>query len=524
MPHNKVLAVCLAAGFAAVSTCAGLAQSSFSPKYVPFNGIPQKTGGVPASMLQVDLNGDGIPDVLADTDSGVQALLSTGGGNYTVHNYSLFSTSVPLASGDFNGDGKMDVFFYNYTGGSQLFFVGYGDGHGNFSSTKPAPNLPGLTTGGQYYVLAQTTDVNGDGRPDIVLAYYNLNDGYVYVRPYLNNGQGFTDAGTVFSYAAPNGIGGPPGDDSPALDFLLGDFDADGHTDFALRIFASPDNTNLFILYGDGAGHFTSKAVFTHGAPFVFSAADMNDDGRTDLVGAGSDEAVHIFTSGAGRTFSQKVVSSTALQQSIVTEYPPMLADFDGNGRKDIVFAASAPNNPCCSGSYALGVQGLYQSAAGTFSLGPYSDADTFTILSGIDPFIGISAGDYNHDRKPDVALFTDNSSAHTHPNSADLMLDTGSHAVGACAAPTIGIHVCSPGSSSASPVHFSFSATSFYPVRKMEVWVDGAKKSETYHVFGNEGFSDVSLALAAGTHKVSFFSGGFDGTVTKKTISVTVP
>jgi hypothetical protein len=522
MLRNKALALCLAAGF--MSTCAGYAQNSFSPKYVPFNGIPQRTGGVPASMLQVDLNGDGIPDVLSDTDSGVQALLSTGGGNYTVHNYSLSSTSVPLASGDFNGDGKMDVFFYNYTGGSQLFFVGYGDGHGNFSSTKSAPNLPGLTTGGQYYVLAQTTDVNGDGRPDIVFAYYNPNAGYVYVRPYLNNGQGFTAASAVFSYAAPNGIGGPPADLSPALDFLIGDFDADGHADFALRILASPDDTNLFILYGDGASHFTSKAVFTHGAAAVFSAADMNDDGHSDLVGAGSDAAVHIFSSGAGRTFSEKVVSSTALQQSIVTDYPPMLADFDGNGRKDIAFVASPPNNPCCSGSYALGVRGLYQSAAGTFSLGPYSDADTFTILRGIDPFIGISAGDYNHDAKPDVALFTDNSSAHTHPNSADLMLDTSSHAVGACSAPAIGIHVCSPGASSASPVHFSFSATSFSPIRKMEVWVDGVKKSETYHVFANQGFSDVSLALSAGTHRVSFFSGGFDGTVTKKTVSVNVP
>jgi hypothetical protein len=57
-----------------------------------------------------------------------------------------------------------------------------------------------------------------------------------------------------------------------------------------------------------------------------------------------------------------------------------------------------------------------------------------------------------------------------------------------------------------------------------MEVWVDGVKKSETYHVVGNQGFSDVSLTLSAGTHRVSFFSCGFDGTVTNKTISVKVP
>jgi hypothetical protein len=57
-----------------------------------------------------------------------------------------------------------------------------------------------------------------------------------------------------------------------------------------------------------------------------------------------------------------------------------------------------------------------------------------------------------------------------------------------------------------------------------MEVWVDGAKKSETYHVVANQGFSDVSLALSAGTHTVSFFSGGFDGSLVKKSITVKVP
>ena len=95
---------------------------------------------------------------------------------------------------------------------------------------------------------------------------------------------------------------------------------------------------------------------------------------------------------------------------------------------------------------------------------------------------------------------------------------------VGNCALPVIGINVCSPGTSSVSPVKFSFSATSFYPIRKMEVWVDGAKKSETYHVVANQGFSDVSLALAKGKHTVSFFSGGFDGSVVKKTVTVQIP
>jgi hypothetical protein len=57
-----------------------------------------------------------------------------------------------------------------------------------------------------------------------------------------------------------------------------------------------------------------------------------------------------------------------------------------------------------------------------------------------------------------------------------------------------------------------------------MEVWVDGVKKSETYHTIGNQAFADVSLAIPAGTHRISFFSGGYDGSVVKKSVTLTVP
>jgi hypothetical protein len=157
------------------------------------------------------------------------------------------------------------------------------------------------------------------------------------------------------------------------------------------------------------------------------------------------------------------------------------------------------------------------------WQLGGFTAVDTFQSYFGDNPFFTLVAGDYTKDAKPDVILFA-TTDANTHPDSADFLINTGTHPVGSCAAPAIGIHVCSPGASSASPVRFSFSATSFYALRKMEVWVDGVKKSETYHVFANQGFSDVSLALSAGTHTVSFFSGTYDGGVTKKTITVSVP
>jgi len=125
---------------------------------------------------------------------------------------------------------------------------------------------------------------------------------------------------------------------------------------------------------------------------------------------------------------------------------------------------------------------------------------------------------------RPDVVLLSTIESA--HPNSADVLFNPDTKPNGTCQVPApTGIAVCSPasGATVSSPVNFAFSANSFYPMRKMEVWVDGTKRSETYEVFANQGFANLSLPLAAGTHSVALFAGGFDGTVQKRTYSIKV-
>lgn len=90
------------------------------------------------------------------------------------------------------------------------------------------------------------------------------------------------------------------------------------------------------------------------------------------------------------------------------------------------------------------------------------------------------------------------------------LDLNAGTRAVGACPTTKIGIHVCSPAAGTSTSVQFSFSASAFYPLRKMEVWVDGAKRSETHHVFGTQGYADVTLGVSAGMHKIDLYAVGF--------------
>src|SRR5512133_3276362 len=133
MPRQKL---CAAVALGALASLSPLAVHADTP----FTLQPHTLGQAPINQIQVDLNNDGTPDLLTSSRSTLTSLLSGSGGSFTLHNYSYpESASTPLASGDFNGDGKADVLFYNSSGGSQLFYVAYGDGQGNFSSIKTAP-------------------------------------------------------------------------------------------------------------------------------------------------------------------------------------------------------------------------------------------------------------------------------------------------------------------------------------------------------------------------------------------------
>jgi hypothetical protein len=513
---------------AAVCSCAAAAQTTFSPKFFPLNQYPQK-------QVQADLNGDGVPDFLAgSTGGGTKELLSNGNASYsTIAFPSSESTYIPLTAGDFNNDGKNDVFFYNYTGGSKLFLIGYGDGKGGFSSFQQAPNLPGIVTGEYTSIAAQTGDFNDDGRPDIAMAYQqndnNNNPVSINVVLYLNNGSGFTYAGTIYKFAMPSGSqGGVLYDPTPEFDLLLGDYDADGHADLALRYLIAPPNDpvqeddNLVVLYGNGAGKFTPVTVFANRTTdLAFNSADINDDGPTDLIGTALDHTVHIFYGHSNRTFSETVISAAATQNS-AENYSKQIADFDGNGLKDIVFVAQdTPSN-----SSDWGVRILYQSKPGVFVLGSYSKTDNFNINGqGEFPFNGGFLGDYNRDMKPDVSLFLTDVAAN-HPDSMALMLNSGTKAYGTCAPPGNGIHVCSPGTTASSTsVYFNVSATSFYQLRKLEIWVDGVKKRETYHVFGTQGYDHATLTLPAGKHTVGVYAVAMDESMKLHTsFTVTVP
>jgi hypothetical protein len=139
------------------------------------NGTFQQPVNTPVSGWSIalgDVNVDGKMDLVTTSYTGVSVSLGNGDGTFqTPVNYAFPKYWEPdsVAIGDVNGDGKPDLVVTfdcsNLTcvPGYGLVVVMSGNGDGTFNSVFTA------TTGGHYATSVEVRDVNGDGKPDIVL-------------------------------------------------------------------------------------------------------------------------------------------------------------------------------------------------------------------------------------------------------------------------------------------------------------------------------------------------------------------
>jgi hypothetical protein len=329
----------------------------------------------------------------------VTKLSVTGGGPW-LYEYGVVGTealprgwpslnTTPRALGDVNGDGKLDVVGFGQDGvyvalstgaglsAPQLWVRSYGTNAGGWTDQNTFPRMLG--------------DVNGDGRADIV-AFGNK---ATYVS--LSTGTGFAAPASWISGYGVEAGGWTSQDLYPRV---LGDVNGDGRADIVAfgnkATYVSLSSGTRFNApvswisgYGVQAGGWTSQDVFPR------TVADVNGDGRADIVAFGNRATYVSFSTGAGFGPAMTWISAygpSAGGWTSQTAFPRLLADINGDGRADIVAFGNTSMFVSLSSGSSFAAPAQWLRSYGP-SAGGWSDQETYPRL----------AGDVTGDGKADV-------------------------------------------------------------------------------------------------------------------------
>lgn len=295
----------------------------------------------------------------------------------------------------------------------------------------------------------------------------------------------------------------------------MGDFDGDGKADVALSNVGT-----LQVWYGDGKGNLGSptQASDPSATPSALpSVGDVDNNGTSDLL-LDSGPQIGIFKGNTNRTITFQALNTPSGQCPMYVQ----TADLNGDGLNDLVYeeAPCAPYSTPPSSKVVADLataKGVFSSTEQTIRSNPY-----WTTGFGI---VKSTQG-----TKPDLAVFPNTQPSQTGsfpPDSLVLMQNTTSDSFPNCGTTSQaeGINLCMPtGSTAASPVKFSISASGPTPMRTVSVWVDGQKLAEQLtHAFSNYSFLDQSLSLSSGSHSVTIYGTGWDNTLQVKSFTLNV-
>jgi hypothetical protein len=277
-----------------------------------------------------DFNGDGNLDLvfsqllLDNPNVWGSVALGDGQGGFKVSTHLGIVNGVRIDEGfiqvgDFNRDGKLDFVVSNQEG----FSVFLGKGDGTFTHFLDVPDTTPRTEG------MLIGDFNGDGVLDVAILAEGFNAGtYLYL--FLGNGDGTFQAQQTIVASSATPAGGS---------LQLSDFNGDGVPDLAFST-----DTSVCILLGTGDGTFQPQSCYLVGEQYQFTYAigDITSDGDVDLVvseyaNVGKYTLAVLLGSGDG-TFHPL---TTALSNTTATEFGPVMADFNSDGLLDMLF----PNN-----------------------------------------------------------------------------------------------------------------------------------------------------------------------------------
>jgi hypothetical protein len=317
-----------------------------------FKSSGQKIGSREFNGLALgDIDNDGDPDALVSNTSGLSLFFNQGGKQkgqagtfpareYTISGGDYWGGDHPLALGDLNGDGLLDLFAANCCGGSLFtdkaeLLTAYGNVWLNLSHKNSYSvvllSLTGQRLAGQGTLGAALGDLDGDGDLDLFLANAFLfsgepvqaNQTNLPDTVWLNDGQGFfKDSGQRLGQ-------------SQSKSAALGDLDGDGDLDAFVGAFKGPHHVwlNGGGIQGVNPGVFSDSGQRLENTNYTQSVflGDLDGDGDLDAVVAAGTSAELWMND--GHAAFQRAPQKVAYARTFALT----MGDLDGDGDPDLI-------------------------------------------------------------------------------------------------------------------------------------------------------------------------------------------
>ncbi len=307
-----------------LSVFPGVGDGTFGPKtdYV--------TPDEPNAVQAIDLNGDGWLDVVTANRGGasVSVFLNQGDGTLAARtDYPAGTGAARLALGQFNADAHTDIAVVNYTGNADsTYSILLGNGDGTFQGVQSTP----VGRGPYDITLA---DLNGDSRPDLVIAFI-FEDGLAWVP---GNGDG------TFGAAVKWASGG-----SQPHWVQMADVNLDGELD---AVVANYNSSRMSVHLGLGLGSFQPPQNYPSGGNALGTAVgDFNGDGRPDIAVANyTHDNVSIFLGDPTEPLAEDAVGGVLIGAGRGHLYDSADVDyfrFSGRQGDVMVLGAEIPGSP----------------------------------------------------------------------------------------------------------------------------------------------------------------------------------
>jgi hypothetical protein len=333
----------------------------------PLQGVPSNTVYTPVSGLIADLNGDGAPDIVLGINGSSPAVYLNNGTTNPFQNVTGVFVAPPpgptmpgiswgtAVLADMNVDGHPDLAIAGFNAPNMVYL--------NNGTSNPFNSVSGIAIGtGDVAYSVALGDVNGDGFPDLAVA----NTNHVPSRLYLTNGAPLTSGnystlqiGTDLGYGQDIQIADVNGDGKP--DLIL---------TYTVAEASSTDPSGIAIYLNNGTSqpfaNVTPIRLLVGQSVEAVALADLNGDGEVDLVAVVSNSSltqndlyVFLNTGSATQPFStpQTLQPDPDLGGGCLAV---SVGDVNGDGLPDLLFSCVAPSSTASPAPATPAVGAIY--------------------------------------------------------------------------------------------------------------------------------------------------------------------